>query len=506
MRRLPAYADTIVVGGGPAGCAVAGTLAARSDESVLLLEAGPDYGPHVGGGWPADLLDARDLAESHPWGYDSGRSYPTRTIPFQRARVMGGCSSHNGCAAIWGSRADYDGWAEFGGDGWSTDELLPFFRSASARMRVRIPAPDEITPYHAAMLAAAPSAGIPLVEDLNDLDQPVGIAASPSNIAEGVRWNAAFAYVDPVRGRPNFSVVGDAPVDRLVIEAGRVVGVVVVTDEGPATIRAARVVVAAGTYGSPAILLRSGIGAPDALRALGIAPTMALPGVGENLHDHPAVYLQYSGTKELIARMTSFGRDRWLPEEQTIAKLRSSSCAEAFDIHLYPEGSPYADRGSGWSFIIPVACMTPRSRGRLTLSSPDPTAPPCINHGYLSDPDHADRRVLVDAIAIGRELAGESRLAALLGRETSPGTAVASPTTIAECIERNVVHYYHPVGTCKMGPAGDPGAVVDARGRIHGVEGGYVADCSIMPVIPRANTNIPAAVVGERIGSWLAEG
>lgn len=503
---IPRYADTLVLGGGTGGATVAGLLAELSAESVLLLEAGPDYGPLAGGGWPADLLDARGIAPTHGWEYDSGDRYPGRVIPFQRAKVIGGCSAHNGCAAIWGSRLDYDGWAAAGNAGWSTDELLPLFRSVNERLRVRIPRLGEVQPFQRVFLDAAPGVGIPVVDDLNDLDEDVGMAPSPANIDEGIRWNAAFGYLDPVRGKPNLTILGNVVADRLVVERGRVVGAIVVGPDGPVSVNAGRVVLGAGAYGSPGILLRSGIGDPAELRAIGITPVHDLPGVGRNLHDHPAVDLVYTGTAELIDRLTAFAAEHWLPEEQTIAKARSSWCTEGFDVHLYPVGTPYNDPArERWEFMVPVACMTPRSRGHLKVSGADCTLAPLFEHGYVSDTDGADRRVLVDAVKLARAFAAQPALSPVIGEETSPSPDVRSDAEIAAWIDANVVHYYHPVGTCKMGPASDPDAVVDARGKVHGLEGVYVADASIMPVIPRANTNVPAAVVGERIARWLAD-
>ncbi len=503
---IPRYADTVVLGGGTGGATVAGLLAELTDQSVLLLEAGPDYGPLDAGGWPADLLDARDLAPTHGWGYTSGERYPGRAIPFERARVIGGCSAHNGCAAIWGSRLDYDGWAAAGNEGWSADELLPLFRSVNERLRVRIPRMDEVQPFHRAFLEAAPGAGIPVVEDLNDLDEDVGMAPSPANVHQGIRWNTAFGYLDPVRGKPNLTIVGNTIADRLIVERGRVVGALVVGPDGPVRVDAGRVVLGAGAYGSPGILLRSGIGDPAELRAIGIAPVHDLPGVGRNLHDHPAVELSFSGTPELIERLRGFAADHWLPEEQTIAKARSSVCSTGFDIHLYPVGSPYNDPArERWDFVIPVACMTPNSRGHLQVSSGDCSLAPLFEHGYISDTEGADRRVLVDAVKLARTFAAQPALAGLIGDEIAPGPEVRTDAEIAAWIDANVVHYYHPVGTCKMGPVSDPDAVVDPRGKVHGLDGVYVADASIIPVIPRANTNVPAAVVGERVARWLAE-
>ncbi len=404
---LPRSADTIVVGGGSAGATVAGIVAERGAGSVLLLEAGPDFGPYAGGSWPADICDASRLSRTHDWGYDSEETYPGRRIPFERGRVMGGCSSHNGCAAIWGSRLDYDAWAAAGNPGWATDDLLPVFRDVSERLRVRIPADAELTPYQAAWLAVAPDVGIPRVADLNDLDEPVGMAPSPVNIAAGVRWNTAFAYLDPVREERGLTISADVLVDRVVIERGRVTGVVATGPSGPVTIAAGRVVVAAGTYGSPAILLRSGIGDPDDLRAAGVEARHALPGVGRNLHDHPSVAITYAGTPGLEAEMAAFAAAHWTPDEQVIAKVRSSAATAGFDLHIYPVGGRRSDpaNAAGWDWSVYVACMTPRSRGAVTLRSADPTAPPRIDHRYLSDPDGADRRVLVEGVAMARRMA-----------------------------------------------------------------------------------------------------
>jgi choline dehydrogenase len=503
--QLPKFADTVVIGGGSAGAAVAGLLAERSEQTVLLLEAGPDYGSFADGRWPAELIDAGAIPVTHDWGYDSGRQYASRVISFGRARVIGGCSSHNGCAAIWGSSVDYDGWAALGNSGWSTDELLPLFRDASERLRVRVPEPGEITPFQRIALDAAADAGIPRVADLNNLDENLGMGPSPANIANGVRWNTAFAYLDPVRERSNLTIVSDSPCDRLEIRSGRVSAVVVAGRDGPLRIEAGRVIVAAGTYGSPAILLRSGIGDPSELRATGITPIHDLPGVGRNLHDHPRVSLSYAGTRELEEMMAAFARDHWMPEEQTIAKGRSSRCTRAFDLHIYPVGGPDRTTGTSWQWTLEVACLTPRSRGELRIRSADVESPPIIDHRYLSDPEDEDLRVLVDGVALAREIAAKPTMSRLVGSEISLGSSGQTRTEIEAFVRANCLHYYHPVGTCRMGPASDRSAVVDSRGRIHGIDNAYVADASIMPVIPRANTNLPALVIGERIARWLLE-
>lgn len=504
MTSRSRYADTIVVGGGTAGAAVAGLLAEGSEQSVLLLESGPDYGPLEPTTWPADLLDARQLPTSHQWGYTSVARNGLPRHALERARVIGGCSSHKVCAAIWGSRADYDGWAALGNPGWATDDLRPVFQQANARLRVRRPEPIEITPWHQACLEAASCLGIPLVEDLNNLDEAVGMGLSPANIHGGLRWNTAFAYLDPVRGSDHLTIIGDTHVQRLRFEHARVTAVEVSGLEGALdVIECGRVILCAGAYGSPCILLRSGIGPADELSAVGIEPIQDLIGVGRNLHDHPAMYLKFSGTPELIRALQAFeARGGVLLAEQTIAKLRSPLCDQAFDLHLFPIGGRFSQTGGDvWQFVLPVANMTPQSRGVVRLHSAEPSIAPLLDTGYLTDPEDEDLTRLMSGVEITRQFAQQSPLAEWIGQEISPNAECRD----RESIRRHTAHYFHPVGTCKMGPATDPAAVVDARGRVYGWDNLYIADASLIPVIPRANTNLPVLVVGERLAGWLAD-
>lgn len=501
---IPSHADTVVLGGGTAGSAVAGRLAAAGDQSVLLVEAGPDYGALDGEQWPTALLDGRVLPDSHDWGYTSAAKSGEPDHGLQRARVIGGCSSHNGCIAIWGSRVDYDGWAEMlggaAGADWATDNLLPLFHRVARTLRVRRFEDPQVTPFHRACLDAAVRAGVPLVDDLNDLDEDVGVATAPVNMHEGMRWNAALAYLDPVRHQSNLTVVGDTIVDRLRFGRGLVTGVEVIGPDGLSTIEAGRVVLCAGVYGSPAIIVRSGIGPADELKRLGITFVLDMPGVGLNLHDHPTIYLRFSGSDRLDELMDAFVANGNTPySEQSLAKLRSRHCTRAFDLHLFPYSTAEPDENGRWGCTFPVAYMTPRSRGRLQLRGRDPAAAPLIDTGYLSDADDADLSVLMDGMEQTRRIAAQDPLAQLVG----PELAETAQWVGRDDVRRACLHYYHPVGTCRMGGAFDSMGVVNERGAVHGIENLHVADAAIMPVIPRANTNLPTLVIAERIAAWL---
>jgi choline dehydrogenase len=506
-EALPRAAGTVVVGAGPAGAVMAARLA-EAGEDVLLLEAGSDYGPPDSGRWPERLLDPTLMpVEEVSWGYVSACQHGTPDMSLQRARALGGCSAHNGCAAVWGHRADYDAWA-VANPGWGAAEVEPLFREVDRRLRVHIPAREALTPFHQAALDAAAEAGYPFISDLSSLDPEFGFAIGPVNIdpATRIRWNAAFAYLDPIRHLPNLRIVGDTLVDRVTLAGARATGVAVIGPNGPATISAERVIMAGGAYGSPLILLRSGIGAADDLSSYGISVNHDLPGVGRNLQDHPAIDVFYEARPETIEALKGFVVAGGLPrEEGTIGLARSSRCEGPYDLHLYPIASrPFG--GKGWRFKISAAVMSPRSRGfiRLNPQSPaDPEATPVIDTNYFADPEGYDLDALCDAFVLCRDLGAQPALAALFVGEAKPGLSVSSCAEIREWVLRNATHDYHPACTCRMGPASDLSAVVDASGRVHGLDRLWVADASIMPHVTLANTNLPTFVGAEKIARDL---
>jgi choline dehydrogenase len=442
-----------------------------SGASVLLLEAGPDYGAHAEGRWPADLLDSSRIPTSHDWEFVSEDG---RALPFERARVIGGCSAHNGCTASWGHRSDYDGW---GLPGWGAEELEPLFEEATRRMRVRRFDEQEWTPLHRAFIEAGVALGLPLEDRLLSLDVRASVCAEPSNSPDGIRWNAAFAYLDPVRGSAGLEIRGETVVDRVLIEGGRAVGVRALGPQGAFEARADLVVLAAGTYGSPAILLRSGVGPAADLLGLGIEPVADLPGVGGNLHDHPSFELVLTPNAEYERQTTAFAATgHAIPDELGFASVATTLAADGVvDVHLFSEVLMGGEPG------LFVACLTPRSKGQLRLRSADPLAAPLLDHAFLTDPEGHDLQVLVEGVELARGFLSSAPMAALFDGEATPGPGVDLSS----------------VGTCAMGD------VTDERGRVRGVDGLVVADASLMPQTVRATTNLPTIAIAERISRFL---
>ncbi|MFM7784887.1 MAG: GMC family oxidoreductase, partial [Gammaproteobacteria bacterium] len=392
-------ADVVVVGAGSSGCAVAGRLAERARD-VLLVEAGPDYGSFDGGRWPEDLCNARMLATSHDWGYASGRWV------FERARVMGGCSAHNGAIAAVGQRAEYDHWNL---PGWSGDEVASIYGDVVQRMRVRAYEPHEAGPFHARCLAAAADLGWPIASDLCDIDAGPSFGLETVNVVGTTRWNAAFAYVDPVRGR--LRILDEALVDRFE-SRGDGVRLFLWRRGERLEILAGTLVLAAGAYGTPLLLERSGIGDPAVLRAAGVAVTHALPGVGANLHDHPMVRADRRVGPRLQHWLDEVAATGFLPEEQTLGKFASSQSTDGrYDMHVFPVCASDQTSVLFGRVHVEVSCVDVRSRGFVHISSPDPDAHPLIDHRYLSDDEGHDLAVMRDGLVLAEQLLDHPRLA-----------------------------------------------------------------------------------------------
>ncbi len=496
--------DVVIVGGGSAGCVLAARLSEDADRTVLLVEAGPDH-PDVRT-LPPDIIDASEPTVDHDWGYAADAELD-RGVPVPRARIMGGCSATNACFALRGSPQDYDGWATSGNPGWSFADVLDEFRRLESDEDFsdewhgsdgpipihRYPRGD-LNPVQTAFLDGAVALGHRYVEDHNR-PGAVGAGPTPRNVRDGMRMSAAITYLAEARSRANLTTRPDTVVAHIECSGTRATGIRLLDGT---VIEADRVVLSAGTYASPMILARSGIGPAAELLALDIAPVVDLPGVGSNLVDHPLVSI------DLPTRPSS-GLSRF----QTHLTLHSAGAdhADPADLLLFAAG-PFdvgSDQSaSGAVFGIVSGLMAPQSRGWVRLASSNPSDLPRIHLAHLTDADDLER--MVDAVTEARRLAHSEPVAAITaGTELAPGPAcpTGDRAALAAWARTAVSTFHHPVGTCAMGPDPALGAVCDSSGSVYGIDALTVADASIMPTIPAATTNLPTIMVAEHIARGL---
>jgi choline dehydrogenase len=520
--------DYIIVGAGTAGCVLANRLSAEEGVRVLLLEAGGRDNYH----WihiPIGYLYCLDNPRTD-WRYRT-RAEPGlngRALLYPRGRVLGGSSSINGMIYMRGQREDYDTWAALAQDDtWRWDAVLPLFKRSEdhylgASECHGVDGEWRVEPQRLrwdileAFAEAAVQAGIPRTRDFNTGDN-FGVGYFEVNQRKGIRWNTSKAFLRPATGRANLAVVTGAHVQRLTLADGRCTGLTYRVGDREVTVAAREeVILAAGAVNSPQLLELSGIGAPDVLRACGLPVAHALPGVGENLQDHLQLrsVFRVSNTRTLNTRAGSWlGKARIAAEYAlrrsgpmsmapsqlgAFARSAASHARPNIEYHVQPLSLPkFGDPLHAFDAITASVCnLRPTSRGSVHVTGSDPFAPPLIAPNYLATDD--DRKVAADSLRLTRHIVAQPALAPFAPDELLPGTGIVSDEDLARAAGDIGTTIFHPVGTCRMGPAGDPASVVDARLRVHGVRGLRVVDASVMPTITSGNTNSPVLMIAEK--------
>jgi choline dehydrogenase-like flavoprotein len=523
--------DYLILGGGTAGCVLANRLSADPSKRVCLVEAGPpdkNWRIHVPAAVGSLIADPK-----HGWGL---KTVPQphlggRQINLPRGKVLGGSSSTNGMVYNRGHYGDYDDWAALGNRGWSYREVLPYFKRSENNETFRsspfhgVGGPmnvrdlDEYNPLIARFLDATDSLQLPRCADYNGLE-PEGFGTRQATIRNGRRESEATAFLAPVKDRANLTVMTDALVRRVLIEDGRAVGAEIESDGAVRRLDAHQeVIVAGGSYMSPAILMRSGIGDAAHLQRMGIPVALDLPSVGRNLRDHLAVAVEMK-TDDASSYGVSW---KALPQDLShvvryLLGRRGPIAGNVFEGVGFLRTDPRLSRPDiqfvfmparrnpsgywlpiGHGYCINSVLLKPRSRGTVTLASADPRQPPLIDPNYLSEPD--DFAPLLRAIRLARRILGAPSFGPLNSREILPGPQIETDEALKEYIRASCVTVHHPVSTCRMGT--DPDAVVDPELRVRGIEGLRVVDASVFPTLIGGNTNATVVMIAEKAADLM---